>query len=116
MFGAQLVHASEPVHGKTSRINHDGQGIFRGLPQPMQVMRYHSLLLADRDLPESLSVTARTTNGEIMGIRHNFLNFTGVQFHPESILTEQGDLIVRNWMEMVDALAAKQEDNFKVIR
>lgn len=97
-FGMKLIHASAPMHGKTSQVQHNGKGLFEGLPNPMTVMRYHSLLLQNQNLPEELTVTAQTEEGEIMGIQHNFLNFAGVQFHPESILTELGERIVQNWL------------------
>ncbi|MEM0997485.1 MAG: aminodeoxychorismate/anthranilate synthase component II [Bacteroidota bacterium] len=102
MFGARLVHAPAPIHGKTSRVEHDGRGLFRKIPNPMRVMRYHSLLLAPESIPPEMEVSAVTTEGAVMGIRHNFLNFAGVQFHPESVLTEQGDRLVYNWMAMLD--------------
>ncbi|MEM7035503.1 MAG: aminodeoxychorismate/anthranilate synthase component II [Bacteroidota bacterium] len=98
MFGMALQHAGQPMHGKTSQVDHDAQGVFEGLPQPMRVMRYHSLLLANNPLPEGLTVTATSESGEVMGIRHKILNFAGVQFHPESVLTECGDQIIRNWI------------------
>ena len=101
LFGAKLCHAPEPVHGKTSQVYHDGQGVFRGLPQPMRAMRYHSLLLANIPENSGLTISGRTATGEIMGIRHKFLNFAGVQFHPESVLTDRGDEIIRNWMEKI---------------
>lgn len=96
-FGMKVIHSSEPMHGKTSRINHNEAGLFRGIPSPMTVMRYHSLILQNADIPPEITVTAETEDGEIMGIKHNFLNFAGVQFHPESILTDLGEQIVRNW-------------------
>lgn len=105
LFGAELLHAAAPVHGKTSLVQHDGKGIFAGLPNPMRVMRYHSLLLDNISSSSELKVCATTSAGEIMGIRHNFLNFAGVQFHPESVLTEQGDAIIRNWMETIPSEA-----------
>jgi len=96
--GASVVHAAEPVHGKTSPIRHQGKGLFRNLPNPLQVMRYHSLLLDPASLPPSLEVTATTDAEEIMGIRHKFYNLVGVQFHPESILTEAGEQMICNWL------------------
>lgn len=115
MFGARLIHASAPVHGKTSKVRHDGKGIFLGLDQPMRVMRYHSLLLEAESLPDELRVTAQTAQGEIMGIQHNFLNFTGVQFHPESVLTEKGDRILHNWMDGLSGQNTEQNSNSKVL-
>lgn len=101
LHGMRLRHAEAPVHGKTSRLAHDGKGLFRGIPQEMRVMRYHSLVLDGSFLPEEIEVSARTHEGEIMGIRHKFLNFAGVQFHPESILTEWGDKMIDNWLEEI---------------
>ncbi len=97
-FGLELTYAPAPVHGKTSLISHDGKGLFKGVPNPTEVMRYHSLLLKDGNLPAELTITARTEHGEIMGIRHNFLNFAGLQFHPESILTPFGEQMIGNWL------------------
>lgn len=98
MFGMEVVHAQAPMHGKTSWVDHDGNGIFKGIPSPMRVMRYHSLLLRNQILPKGLTTTAKTATGEIMGIRHKLLNFAGVQFHPESILTDHGNRILSNWL------------------
>ena len=97
-FGMELVHAPVPMHGKTSEIRHDGEGLFQGVPNPTKVMRYHSLLLQKGPTPKDMAITAHTEEGEIMGIRHNFLNFAGLQFHPESILTDSGEQILRNWL------------------
>lgn len=98
-FGAKLVLASEPVHGKTSLIEHEATGLFTGIPVPLQVMRYHSLVLESLE-GTPLLCTARTQNGEIMALRHQTLPLTGVQFHPESILTEYGLEIMRNWIDL----------------
>lgn len=104
LAGLRLAHAAAPVHGKTSWITHSGEGIFAGLPQPMQVMRYHSLVLEDAPdtMSEGLEITARSLDGEIMGIEHKFLIFAAVQFHPESVLTEGGEAILFNWMATLD--------------
>ncbi|MCL4105856.1 UNVERIFIED_CONTAM: hypothetical protein GTU68_012494, partial [Idotea baltica] len=102
VFGLELTHAETPMHGKTSLAHHDQTGLFAGLPSPVQVMRYHSLLLNNRHLPKDISVTAKTQKGEIMGIKHNFLNLTGVQFHPESILTEWGAQMILNWLHSLE--------------
>lgn len=115
MFGGRLIHAPAPVHGKTSLIRHDETGVFSGLQQPLRAMRYHSLLLDAESLPDELRITAQTAGGEIMGIRHNFLNFTGVQFHPESVLTENGDRILHNWMEGLSGQTEEQNNNSKVL-
>jgi anthranilate synthase/aminodeoxychorismate synthase-like glutamine amidotransferase len=99
-FGARLVRAPRPVHGKTSRIEHDGRTIFHGLDNPFTATRYHSLLLERESVPDCLEVTACSEDGLVMGIRHATLPIEGVQFHPESILTPQGDLLMRNFLEM----------------
>jgi anthranilate synthase/aminodeoxychorismate synthase-like glutamine amidotransferase len=100
VLGGQVVHAARPVHGKTSQIAHTGQSLFAGLPSPLRVMRYHSLILAQA-LPPGLEVTARTEDGEIMAIHHPALRLTGVQFHPESVLTEGGDRMIQNWLNCI---------------
>ncbi len=86
-FGAEIVQAKRLMHGKTSQIQHDGLGIFRGLPNPFEAMRYHSLVIEEKSLPDELIVTARDEEGEIMGVRHSKFPIEGVQFHPESIGT-----------------------------
>lgn len=101
VFGMELGHAETPMHGKTSLVKHDGKGIFKGIPAEIRVMRYHSLVLDNQILPGDIEVSATTSKGEIMGIRHKFLNFAGVQFHPESILTECGDKMIANWLEEI---------------
>jgi anthranilate synthase/aminodeoxychorismate synthase-like glutamine amidotransferase len=95
-FGSKLVRADRIMHGKTSAITHDGRGIFADLPNPMQAIRYHSLVL--RDLPDELHETAHSDDGEIMAIHHESLPLEGVQFHPESILTESGKQMIGNWL------------------
>ncbi len=97
-FGARIERAATPVHGKTSRVSHDGRGVFRGLPSSFEATRYHSLLVARASVPPSLEISAETANGEIMGLRHRELRVEGVQFHPESILTEHGPQLVQNWL------------------
>jgi anthranilate synthase component 2 len=87
------------MHGKTSLIQHEGAGVFRGLPQPFTATRYHSLVIERSSLPECLEVTAWTEDGEIMGVRHKTLAVEGVQFHPESILTEHGHQMLKNFLE-----------------
>ena len=97
-FGGKIISAQRLMHGKTSTIEHDGRGLFAGLPQGCQVGRYHSLA-ADRELiPDVLEVTARTADGEIMGVRHRELVVEGVQFHPESVLTPEGDQLLGNFL------------------
>lgn len=98
VLGGAVVPARALMHGKSSRIRHDGRGIFAGLPDPLQVGRYHSL--AVRDLPDCLQVSARTDDGEIMAVRHTEHAAVGVQFHPESILTPQGMDLLRNFLQL----------------
>ena len=102
-FGGQVVRAHKLMHGKTSQVDHDGQGIFAHLPTPLTCTRYHSLIVAEDSLPAELTVTARTpeTDGPvIMGLRHRSLPIEGVQFHPESVLTEGGHQMIRNFLDM----------------
>ncbi len=100
-FGGRIVRAGRLMHGKTSPIEHDGRGVFQGLPQQLVATRYHSLLVERDSLPEELEVSAWTAEGEIMGIRHRELAVEGVQFHPESILTVEGKNLLRNFLESV---------------
>jgi anthranilate synthase component 2 len=97
-FGGKVVHAQTLMHGKTSAIEHQGQGVFAGLPAPFTATRYHSLAVERASLPECLEVTAWTADGEIMGLRHRSLTVEGVQFHPESILTEHGHAMLKNFL------------------
>ncbi len=97
-FGARIERAAAPVHGKTSAVSHDGRGVFRLLPSPFLATRYHSLLVAPSSVPSAFEVSATTAAGEIMGLRHRELRLEGVQFHPESILTEHGPKLVQNWL------------------
>ncbi len=97
-FGGLVVRAPRLMHGKTSPILHDGQGVFRGLPSPFEATRYHSLVVARDGLPACLEVSAETAEGEIMGLRHRELRVEGVQFHPESILTDHGLDLLGNWL------------------
>jgi len=106
-FGGQVVRARQLMHGKTSPVDHDGKGIFAGLPTPLTCTRYHSLIVEEESLPAELAVTARTpANGGgpvgsvIMGLRHRTLPIEGVQFHPESVLTEGGRQMIRNFLAM----------------
>ncbi len=98
LFGGQVVRAPELVHGKTSSIIHQEQGVFAGLPNPLEATRYHSLIVERETLPETLEVTAETPDELIMGIRHRTLDIEGVQFHPESILTAAGKDLVSNFL------------------
>ncbi|TJY38547.1 aminodeoxychorismate/anthranilate synthase component II [Cohnella pontilimi] len=97
-FGGEVVRAEKLMHGKTSEIRHDGRTLFEGLPSPFTATRYHSLIVKRDTLPDSLEVTAESEDGEIMGLRHKQYNVEGVQFHPESIMTEDGLRILRNFL------------------
>ena len=99
VFGGEVVRAAVPMHGKTSTIEHNGQGVFSGIPGPFQASRYHSLVVAEKGLPDDLEITARTReDANIMGLRHRTWPVHGVQFHPESILTGEGKTILRNFL------------------
>lgn len=98
-FGGRVVEAIEPVHGKVRSIEHDGRGLFSGLANPLDVTRYHSLVVESESLPECLEVTARSASQEIMGLRHRVYPISGVQFHPEAYLTEGGMALLRNAVE-----------------
>ena len=100
-FGGRVVRADRLMHGKTSPIAHDGKSLFRGLSNPFTATRYHSLLVERASLPKELEVSAWTSEGEIMGLRHKSLPVEGVQFHPESILTEEGMALLKNWLGTV---------------
>jgi anthranilate synthase/aminodeoxychorismate synthase-like glutamine amidotransferase len=99
-LGGQVVRAGRPRHGKTSPIHHSGEGIFAGLPSPFQATRYHSLLVAREGMPACLEVVATTPEDEIMALRHRILPLWGVQFHPESVLTEHGHALLRNFLSL----------------
>lgn len=110
-FGGRVVRAKEIMHGKTSMIHHDGRGVFRGLPNPFEATRYHSLVVEQSTLPAELEVTAWTEHAdgsldEIMGLRHRTRPIEGVQFHPESILTQHGHALLRNFLSHQQAAAA----------
>jgi anthranilate synthase/aminodeoxychorismate synthase-like glutamine amidotransferase len=98
-FGGRIVRARSIMHGKTSPIEHDGRGIFTDVPLPFTATRYHSLVIEEASCPESLEITARSEDGEIMGVRHRRLPIEGVQFHPESILTHVGKQILGNFLD-----------------
>ncbi len=100
-YGGRVVRASRLMHGKTSPIEHDGRGVFAGLPSPFDATRYHSLLVERTSLPACLEVSAWTAEGEIMGLRHKEHDVEGVQFHPESVLTTEGKRLVANWVTRV---------------
>ncbi|MGN0886758.1 MAG: anthranilate synthase component II [Candidatus Spyradenecus sp.] len=98
VFGARVVHAKTVMHGKISEVTHDGRGVFEGVPNPFRAVRYHSLALDAATLPACLEATAHTADGEVMGIRHRELPIEGIQYHPESILTEAGKLQLANFV------------------
>jgi anthranilate synthase component 2 len=102
-FGGQIVRAKTIMHGKTSAVSHTNQSVFKALPNPYTVIRYHSLAIERQSLPDSLDITAQTDDGEIMGVMHKTLPIHGVQFHPESILTEHGHALLKNFLQMVPA-------------
>jgi anthranilate synthase/aminodeoxychorismate synthase-like glutamine amidotransferase len=97
-FGGTVNRARKQMHGKTSRIHHDGRGVFAALPQDFEATRYHSLVVLDQGFPADLEISARAEDGEIMGLRHRRFPVEGVQFHPESILTGQGKALLRNFL------------------
>ena len=99
VFGGKVVRAGRLMHGKTSLVHHDGQSIMKNMPEPFEAGRYHSLIAQPDTLPDALTVTARTDEGEIMGVRHKSLNIEGVQFHPESVLTPQGPVLMGNFLQ-----------------
>src|SRR6185369_6034476 len=98
--GGQIARAPRLMHGKTSRVTHDARGVFRDLPAPMTATRYHSLVVEERSLPAELEVSARSEDGTIMGLRHRRHPVEGVQFHPESVLTEQGNTLIKNFLDL----------------
>jgi anthranilate synthase/aminodeoxychorismate synthase-like glutamine amidotransferase len=102
-FGGRIVRAPQPIHGKASRVKHDGCGIFAGIPEEIEVGRYHSLVIEPESCPEVLQVTAATADGIIMGVRHRSLPIEGVQFHPESVLTSHGMQILSNFVALCGA-------------
>ena len=99
-FGGRVVRAERLMHGRTSPVEHDGRGVFEGLPSPFTATRYHSLIVDKDELPDSLEATAFTPEGELMGLRHRSLPIHGVQFHPEAFLTEHGHAMLRNWLAL----------------
>ena len=98
-YGGVVESAGEIMHGKTSMVHHDGKGVFKGLPNPFEAIRYHSLAVNRDNLPSILEVTAWTDNGIIMGLRHKTLPVEGIQFHPESIMTQAGKELLKNWLD-----------------
>jgi anthranilate synthase/aminodeoxychorismate synthase-like glutamine amidotransferase len=105
-FGGTVSRARKQMHGKTSRIHHDGRGVFAALPQDFEATRYHSLVVLDQGFPADLEISARAEDGEIMGLRHRRFPVEGVQFHPESILTGQGKALLRNFLGLALSAAA----------
>jgi anthranilate synthase component 2 len=99
-FGGDVVRAPQLMHGKTSEVTHDGKTIFSGIQSPMTCTRYHSLIVAEKGLPDELEITARTADGTIMGLRHRQHAVEGVQFHPESVLTHDGKRLIKNFLEL----------------
>ena len=108
-FGGAVVRAPSPVHGKLSEVRHRGQGMFRGINGPFKATRYHSLVVAPDSLPEVLAVTAETDDGVVMGLSHKTLPVHGVQFHPESIASEHGHLMLKNFLELAAQWNAQRE-------
>lgn len=100
VFGGEVVRANELMHGKTSKVFHQGESVFKGLPNPFTATRYHSLVVRPESLPDCLTVTAQTDDGVIMGLRHKQYDVHGVQFHPESILTEHGKEMLQNFLDL----------------
>ncbi|MHB9139658.1 MAG: anthranilate synthase component II, partial [Victivallaceae bacterium] len=100
-FGGNIIHARAIMHGKVSEVTHDGKGIYKGLTSPLKAVRYHSLAIEEKSIPACLEITARTEDGEIMGIRHNQYLIEGIQYHPESILTPTGKRQLANFIEEV---------------
>ena len=109
-FGADVVHAKRLMHGKVSTVSADGKSIYRGISNPFQAMRYHSLAVAPGSLPECLEVTARSEDGEVMGIRHKEHLTEGVQFHPESIMTPVGKRLLKNFLNLADRKTTAEEN------
>jgi len=105
-FGASVVRADRLMHGRTSEILHEGRGVFANLPSPLTATRYHSLIVKRDTIPDVIEVTAWTDRGEVMGIRHSELPIEGVQFHPESFLTEHGHHLIRNWLSSLPEAGA----------
>jgi para-aminobenzoate synthetase component 2 len=111
VYGGVVDRAEELLHGRTSLVHHDGTGVFAGLPDPFTATRYHSLAVVDGTVPDELEVTARTDGGVIMGVRHREYDVEGVQFHPESVLTQGGHRMLANWLAQCgDAAAAARVD------
>lgn len=108
-FGGKVVRAPEPMHGKLSAIHHEGQSVFRGLPNPIKATRYHSLTVAPETVPAALLVTARTQDGVVMGLAHREKPIHGVQFHPESIASEHGHALLKNFLDLASGTKPKRK-------
>lgn len=100
LSGAEIISAKNIFHGKTSKIIHDGKTVFENIPQNFEAMRYHSLIVKENTIPAEIEISAKAITGEIMGIRHNLYSLEGIQFHPESILTNPGSKIIKNWINL----------------
>jgi anthranilate synthase/aminodeoxychorismate synthase-like glutamine amidotransferase len=100
LFGSEIINANSIYHGKTSSINHDNKTIFQNIPQDFDAMRYHSLVVRENTIPNEIEISAKTSAGEIMGVRHKIYSLEGIQFHPESILTSFGNQIIKNWLKL----------------
>lgn len=109
-YGALIAKAKKPMHGKMSLISHAGQGIFKDVAQPLQVGRYHSLIVSEDNFPDCLHITARSDEGEIMGLAHKEFPVYGLQFHPESILTESGHKLINNFLTIHPKVTTAQDD------
>ena len=107
-FGATVAHADELMHGKTSQVHHDDSGLFEGVPEEFRATRYNSLAVVEGTVPEDLAITARTSEGVIMGLHHRSAPIYGVQFHPESVLTEGGYTMIANWLEVAGLTGASE--------
>lgn len=107
-FGATVAHADELMHGKTSQVHHDDSLLFEGVPEEFRATRYHSLAVVEGTVPEDLAITARTSEGVIMGLHHRSAPIYGVQFHPESVLTEGGYTMIANWLEVAGLTGASE--------
>ncbi len=105
VFGGKVVRNKEIVHGKTSPLRHNGKGLYQGLPQNVKIGRYHSLIIERESLPDCLEITSELEDGTIMGVRHKDYNIEGIQFHPESILTAEGDTMMKNFLNLINNFA-----------
>ncbi|MEG6523466.1 anthranilate synthase component II [Desulfotomaculum sp. 1211_IL3151] len=107
-YGASIVKADQVIHGKASPVLHNGQGLFAGMPNPLRAARYHSLVIERKSLPPVLEVTAQTLDGTVMGMKHQAFEVYGLQFHPESVLTEQGKVLLQNYLGVWDEMNQQQ--------